>query len=200
MAGNVKANAVQLGDSSTATQNFVWQTNVDGTAKLARGNVGATTQDVLTVDANGKVSLPATQGSVLQVQYYTDAGASATTNAFTNVSAANKTITPRSTNSTLIIECVTMGTVTAGGAGTNTTGEYILYDVEAVSTFGAAASLGVVSASGTNVQTQAPVPVIASRPNTALTARNFQLRARWATSSCTVTAGNQVWKITEVQN
>jgi hypothetical protein len=59
MAGTIKSNAVQLGDSATATNNFVWQTNVDGTAKLARGNVGATTQDILTVDAAGKVGLPA---------------------------------------------------------------------------------------------------------------------------------------------
>ena len=58
MAGQVKVNQVQLGDSVTATQNFVLQTNVDGTAKLARGNVGATTQDILTVDAAGKVAFP----------------------------------------------------------------------------------------------------------------------------------------------
>lgn len=60
MAGKLSVNQVQLGDSSTATQNFVWQTNADGTCKLARGNVGATTQDILTVDANGKVSMPKT--------------------------------------------------------------------------------------------------------------------------------------------
>ena len=53
----VSGNSIQLGDSATATQNFVLQTNVDGTAKLSRGNVGATTQDVLTVDAAGKVTL-----------------------------------------------------------------------------------------------------------------------------------------------
>ena len=58
MAGQVKVNQIQLGDSLTPTQNFVWQTNVDGTAKLARGNVGSTTQDILTVDANGKIAFP----------------------------------------------------------------------------------------------------------------------------------------------
>jgi hypothetical protein len=57
MSGQIKVNQVQLGDSATATQNFVLQTNVDGTAKLARGNAGATTQDILTVDAGGKVTL-----------------------------------------------------------------------------------------------------------------------------------------------
>ncbi len=58
MAGNLKTNSIQLGDSATASQNFVLQTNVDGTAKLARGNLGATTQDILTVDAAGKVVTP----------------------------------------------------------------------------------------------------------------------------------------------
>jgi hypothetical protein len=51
----IKAKQLQLGDNATATQNFVWQTNNDGTAKLARGNVGATTQDILTVDAAGNL-------------------------------------------------------------------------------------------------------------------------------------------------
>lgn len=55
MAGTIKTNNLQLGDSSTATQNFTLQTNVDGTAKLARGNAGATTQDILTVDSGGRV-------------------------------------------------------------------------------------------------------------------------------------------------
>lgn len=59
MAGTVKTNAVQLGDSATATQNFTIRTNVDGTATVARGNVGATTQDILTIAADGTVKLPA---------------------------------------------------------------------------------------------------------------------------------------------
>ena len=57
MAGKLTINAVQLGDSITASQNFVLQTNADGTAKLSRGNLGATTQDILTVDASGGVSI-----------------------------------------------------------------------------------------------------------------------------------------------
>lgn len=57
MAGKAVVNQIQLGDSSTATHNFVWQTNADGSCKLARGNAGATTQDILTVDAAGKVAL-----------------------------------------------------------------------------------------------------------------------------------------------
>lgn len=68
MAGTLKTDNLQLGDSLTATNNFVLKTNADGTAKLARGNVGATTQDILTVDADGKVTSD---------QVYTPAGTGA---------------------------------------------------------------------------------------------------------------------------
>lgn len=67
MAGTLKVKNVQLGDNVTATQNFVWSENSDGTAKLARGNVGATTQDILTVDAAGKVTLPTADVTTLGV-------------------------------------------------------------------------------------------------------------------------------------
>jgi len=58
MAGQIKANQIQLGDDAVASRNFVWQTNIDGTAKLARGNVGATTQDILTVGVDGVIKYP----------------------------------------------------------------------------------------------------------------------------------------------
>jgi len=47
--------AVQVGASATATQNLVIRTNKDGTFTMARGNAGATTQDLLTIDAAGVV-------------------------------------------------------------------------------------------------------------------------------------------------
>lgn len=55
MAGIIKANAVQYGDHGTPTNNFVLQTNVDGTSKFSRGNVGALTQDIWSVTAGGKM-------------------------------------------------------------------------------------------------------------------------------------------------
>lgn len=49
----------QLGLSSTPTNNFTLDASADnGTMKLSRGNAGATTQDILTVDASGKVAFP----------------------------------------------------------------------------------------------------------------------------------------------
>jgi hypothetical protein len=62
----IKANAVQVGQSPTATQNFTLAvpSSPDGTIKLARGNAGATTQDVLSVDASGNINgLVKTTGS-----------------------------------------------------------------------------------------------------------------------------------------
>ena len=58
MAGTTVVNAVQLGNSATATHNFVAQTNQDGSGKLSRGNVGATIQDIMTWDASGNVNFP----------------------------------------------------------------------------------------------------------------------------------------------
>lgn len=59
MGNKLSGGALSLGDSGTATNNFVMTASAaNGTMKLARGNEGATTQDVLTVDAAGKVSLP----------------------------------------------------------------------------------------------------------------------------------------------
>lgn len=58
MAGTIKTH-VQLGDSTTATNNFLISSqSADGTMKIARGNDGATTQDILTVNASGVVTLP----------------------------------------------------------------------------------------------------------------------------------------------
>jgi hypothetical protein len=55
----LKANSVQIGQSSTATQNFTLSvpSSPDGTIKLARGNSGATTQDILSVNSSGAVTI-----------------------------------------------------------------------------------------------------------------------------------------------
>ena len=62
----IKANAVQIGQSPTATQNFTLAvpSSPDGTIKLARGNAGATTQDVMNVSNAGVVSFPQGLGNI----------------------------------------------------------------------------------------------------------------------------------------
>jgi hypothetical protein len=60
MSGIIKSH-LQLGDSATAANNFmVTAQAADGTMKIARGNNGATTQDVITVAADGNVQLKKT--------------------------------------------------------------------------------------------------------------------------------------------
>lgn len=60
----IKSTNFQIGISNTATQNFSFSTNNDGTVKLARGNIGETTQDVFTVNAGGVVNV--TQGLTIE--------------------------------------------------------------------------------------------------------------------------------------
>jgi len=58
----LKANGVQFGQSGTATNNFTLSvpSSPDGTIKLARGNSGATTADVVNIDSSGNVGIGAT--------------------------------------------------------------------------------------------------------------------------------------------
>jgi hypothetical protein len=62
----LKTNSVQIGQSATATQNFTLAvpSSPDGTIKLARGNNGATTQDVLAVDASGQITATITGSTI----------------------------------------------------------------------------------------------------------------------------------------
>lgn len=53
-----KTGAIQLGINATASQNLTLISNADGTFTIARGNIGATTDDIITIDANGGVTLP----------------------------------------------------------------------------------------------------------------------------------------------
>jgi hypothetical protein len=61
----IKAIRKQLGLSVTPANNFTLDAAADnGTMKLARGNAGATTQDIMTVDAAGTVAFPSAGVSV----------------------------------------------------------------------------------------------------------------------------------------
>jgi hypothetical protein len=56
----IKSIMHQLGLSGDPAKNFTLSVPAapDGTMKLARGNAGVTTQDIMTVDAAGKVAFP----------------------------------------------------------------------------------------------------------------------------------------------
>lgn len=69
----IKFIKAQLGLSVIPANNFTLDASADnGTMKLARGNAGATTQDIMTVDAAGTTSLRA-----LAVPNYADDAAAA---------------------------------------------------------------------------------------------------------------------------
>jgi hypothetical protein len=53
------SDTVQVGNNATPANNFTLDASADnGTMRLARGNAGATTQDIMTVDAAGRVAFP----------------------------------------------------------------------------------------------------------------------------------------------
>jgi hypothetical protein len=145
-------------------------------------------------------SIPYVSGQVLQEIVATDAGSSTTNNTLTNLTAAVQNITPKSSNSKLLIECSFNGSVTSGGAGLNTTGGFRLYNSTGASDIGAEIIVGTVSAAGANLQTQGACVVRATVNNTGRTLIGFLLRGRYTTASCTVSATNQVWTIREIQS
>lgn len=60
----LKTSNIQVGQSTSATNNFTVSTDANGGLILARGNQGATTQNIVTVASNGIVNFPV--GSTVQ--------------------------------------------------------------------------------------------------------------------------------------
>lgn len=70
-----KTDAFQVGLNVTPTNNFTLVTDGSGGVKLARGNPGSTTQDILTVDATGNVTITGGQLAQTSGSAYTAASA-----------------------------------------------------------------------------------------------------------------------------
>jgi hypothetical protein len=62
----LKTNAVQIGQSATATNNFTLAvpSSPDQTIKLARGNAGNTTADIITVNSSGQITASITGSTI----------------------------------------------------------------------------------------------------------------------------------------
>lgn len=126
----------QLGLSTTPANNFTLDASADnGTMKLARGNAGATTQDILTVDASGKVSFPQ------MAQTWQDVTASrALGTSYTNSTGQpiKVLVSAGSTSSSLLTPTVG-GVVLASGTGVATGFTFSVYfDVPAGATYSVA--------------------------------------------------------------
>lgn len=142
----------------------------------------------------------ATTGTVLQKLVFTDAGSSTGSSSLTSITGSAKSITPRSSNSTLLVEVTFDASITAGGAATNTIATFQLYNNTTAANIGAAYVLGTSSSAGANLQTQGMGVVRASISNAALTAVGFILRAQRGATAATAAGANHVWTITEIQN
>lgn len=158
-----------------------------------------TTQFILNVLRADGAPASRAAGDVLQMLTFTDAGTNTTSGTMATVTLAAKSITPKSSNSNIIVRCVSDCIVSAAGAGLNSSGGFQLYNNTTAALIGSEYTLGVVSGGGANMQTNGTVVCEHVVANSALTAVSFLLRARFSGSSCTVTAASQKWTITEVQ-
>lgn len=150
----LKSNSVQIGQSATATQNFTLSvpSSPDGTIKLARGNSGATTQDILTVNSSGAVTL--TNGGAITLAT-AQASTSGTAIDFTSIPSWAKRITLMfngvSTNGTSTPWLIQIG----DSGGVETTGYLALssrFTVSAVGTVASSAGFPLaVDNSNTNI-------------------------------------------------
>ena len=146
MAGLTKTH-VQLGDSITATQNFtLTSAAADGTMKLARGNSGSTTQDIITVAADGNVQLTKT-ASQSMVRVNTANGYGSTN---TKIRRFTTTVTNQGTDITYT------DSATLGASFTiNTNGVYAISYSDC---------FNVVSQGGLSLNTTVPTTGVASIP------------------------------------
>jgi hypothetical protein len=108
----LKSNSVQIGQSVTATNNFTLSvpSSPDGTIKLARGNSGATTADVLNVASDGRLSFNKPPiGSIIQVVGYSFTGSSSTTSGSYVDTFMSGAITPSSNTSKILVGISSQG-------------------------------------------------------------------------------------------
>lgn len=177
--------------------------NTNITALNAAGGVTTTTQagtdNTTKIATTAQVQAALKQsGQVLQVKTYTDNGASSTANAFVSVTQSGKSFTPKSTNSTIIIEAfceVTVGIT----VGVNTYSAVALYSYTAGSTMGYSPYFGVANSDG-GLQWQGSGSLCWAFGNSSLTPISIGLSAWNSLSGNTTTVGKQVFKITEVAN
>lgn len=136
-------------------------------------------------------------GSVLQEVTATDAGGTTTSTSLANLNAANVSITPKSTNSIIIVD-VHFKASEALLSLTNTAGFFQLYETGPASVIGAENEIGG-QAENQGVRAVAPANIRARLTNSALTTRTFQLRGRTSNASAAAGAQNMVWSIREIQ-
>lgn len=110
----IKSNNHQVGQSATATNNFTWYqpASPDGTVRLGKGNSGATTSDVITVDGSGNLTITGnlTTGGTIPSERIVQGTAQATTSGtavgFTGLPSWVKKITLMIKGSTTVLNAL----------------------------------------------------------------------------------------------
>jgi hypothetical protein len=198
MAGTIKANTLQLGDSGIATNNFHLKTNVDGSLSLNRGNDGASTQEVL--------SITGTETVQRIMRFTAQASTSGTSIDFTGIPSWAKEITVMfagvSTNSTsnILLQLGTSGGVQstgyAGSSGyvggtpvsTNPTNGFSIFHDTAADLFHGAVTFSQLNAS-TNIWVAQGFYSYSTRPFTLYTSGSVTLSGTLDRVRITTVAG-----------
>jgi len=198
----IKAIKAQLGLSVTPANNFSLDASADnGTMKLAR-NSG---QDIMTVDAAGQVAFPATprvyaSGEVIQRLVFDGGSVSnVSATALTNIINTLKSITPKSTNSTLYIVGIAQIAGTSPAAGVNLTRHMRLYEGSVATPVGSLVPVSAISGAGTGISPGGSGVCTAILNNTSLATRQFGLGGL-VVGSGSANYSNLVVDITEIQN
>ena len=184
--------------ASNAANNYTLKNNEDGSFAIKKAAV-----DVLTIDAAGKVAFPLgrsawNSGEVIQETLSAIGGTSTTSVTFVNISSSALSITPKSVNSRLLIEC----TFDASGAplvATNVAALFQLNESAGIGQIGASYQINANSGGGGN-GCRVPASIRCILNNTALTPRAFNLLGATTNAGAAAAAFNLIMSIREVQN
>jgi hypothetical protein len=170
-----------------------------GTSFTPVGNVSATNVQAAIEELDTELRAYRS-GEVLQIVTHSDAGISVSASTWSNLTTAAASITPKSANSTLIVECFANFSV-ANVASVNAQASFQIYSGSFPSgNIGNFISPRAPSGAG-GVGIACGGALMAAVANTALTVRSFSLAGSPTTGvPNTIGGSQQAWKITEVQN
>jgi hypothetical protein len=171
----------------------------DGTIVLQTGAAGSKVNAVSYAADGTPTVLKYRTGDTIQTLMTTDAGtAGITSTTLANVTQTVQNITPKSTNSKILVRC-TFAAYIAPLSATNVQGAISLYDSTNSVLLGYQTTFGPNSTAG-GVGAYATQTIEYFVSNAALTARGFTLRAATGNASAALSVTNCVWTLTEVQN
>lgn len=171
--------------------------------------IGTAAENALQIDATAKtikalspykLEIPYRSGEVLQIVTHLDAGTNQTVTDWVSLTGVAASITPKSTNSTLIVECCFSGNVSPV-SGVNAEALFQINNGSVPSGLGGNyVYLSAYNVSG-GIGIKAGVSLMWAFSNTSLAARSFAMTAYPDVGSPNnLGAFQQAWKITEVQN